>query len=88
MIYRALGNEPTIEVDTHSHALSLYDGLLLCSDGLTAYMDGEEAARQIFAAGSVHEAASTLIALANKRGGRDNISVALALLEQIEHVCL
>jgi protein phosphatase len=57
------------------------DVLLVCSDGLHGIVPDEEIAavldRTPLASDDLSAAASTLVALANERGGRDNISVVL-----------
>jgi protein phosphatase len=50
--------------------------LLLCSDGLYNMVDEKEILNAI--AKKIYDSAETLISLANKNGGSDNISVALA----------
>lgn len=54
------------------------DVLLVCSDGLHEQVEGDELARLLNAPGSLDDIASSLIAVANARGGDDNISVCLA----------
>ncbi|RRR69797.1 MAG: Stp1/IreP family PP2C-type Ser/Thr phosphatase [Candidatus Viridilinea halotolerans] len=78
VVYRSLGSDPTVEVDTLSQALASGDQLLLCSDGLTSHVEDEELAAIAIAETSADRACERLIALANERGGSDNISVVLA----------
>ncbi|MBE9508606.1 MAG: Stp1/IreP family PP2C-type Ser/Thr phosphatase [Chloroflexi bacterium] len=77
VITRALGSKPEVKVDTYSGELKPGDILLLCSDGLSGHVREEDMAGML----SQHpprEAVPRLIALANKRGGSDNISVLVA----------
>ena len=78
VVYRSLGSDPTVEVDTASQALAQGDWLLLCSDGLVNMVNDPELAQTIIAAPSAARACERLIALANEHGGKDNISVAMA----------
>jgi serine/threonine protein phosphatase PrpC len=78
MLYRALGTDPTTEIDVASQALAPGDVLLLCSDGLVNYLEDAELARIVLGEPSPLRAAEQLVALANERGGRDNISVVIA----------
>jgi protein phosphatase len=57
------------------------DAYLLCSDGLTNMLEDEEIAVILQDAGPVQSIAERLVALANERGGRDNISVVIARLD-------
>lgn len=82
MLYRALGTDSVVEVDTMSQPLEVGDVLVLCSDGLTNYVEGEEVADIVLAASTPDQACDKLIALANQRGGRDNISVVVAKMER------
>lgn len=78
MIYRSLGTDPTVEVDVVSHALAAGDVLVLCSDGLNNHVEDAEIARIVLEEASEERAAERLVALANQRGGKDNISVVIA----------
>lgn len=81
VLYRALGTEPTIDVDTGSHALRVGDRLLLCSDGLTTYIEDTELAQIVLEAAPPRDTCRRLVTLANERGGQDNISVIVATVE-------
>lgn len=80
-LYRAVGTDPQTEVETASYRVQAGDTLLLCSDGLSGYVDDAELARMVEAAPDLDTACARLVALANQRGGRDNISVVLAAID-------
>ncbi|MBI2940725.1 MAG: Stp1/IreP family PP2C-type Ser/Thr phosphatase [Chloroflexi bacterium] len=75
VITRVLGGDPRVEVDQVSLALQHGDVALLCSDGLTADVDDQMLAARLAAGLPAGETARALVALANARGGVDNISV-------------
>jgi PPM family protein phosphatase len=77
---RALGTDPDVCIDCARHALQGGDSYLLCSDGLTNMLEDEEIAVMLQDAVPVKAIADRLVALANERGGRDNISVVIARL--------
>ncbi len=84
IITRALGPEPEVEIDLHSHPARAGDVILLCSDGLTG-MIGEDDVRTILGgADSLAAAGRALVDAANEAGGRDNITVVLVRLEDVE----
>jgi serine/threonine protein phosphatase PrpC len=75
VLLRALGALPDIEVDTDEHILFARDILMLCCDGLTRMVTEPEIAGTLQAETDPTRAAEKLIALANERGGVDNITV-------------
>nr|MDQ2687043.1 Stp1/IreP family PP2C-type Ser/Thr phosphatase [Armatimonadota bacterium] len=81
VITRAVGIEPTITPDVARHDVRGGDLLLLCTDGLTNMVDEKEIARIMAEASSAQAAADKLVNLANRNGGRDNITAIVALLE-------
>jgi len=84
VITRALGVEPAVEVDAWSEALKPGDLFLLCSDGLTDEVTDPEILDTLLAGDSDLEAAcQALIDLANRRGGRDNITALLVRYEAV-----
>jgi protein phosphatase len=84
IITRALGPEPQVEVDTYTIRGEHDDVLLLCSDGLTSMIDEEAIGRVLRGAGSLADAGRQLIDEANRAGGRDNITVVLFRLEELD----
>jgi len=82
VLLRALGAQGEIEVDAEEHTLFPRDVLLLCSDGLTRMVTEPEIAGTLQAETDPGRAAKKLVALANERGGPDNITVVIARLEK------
>ncbi len=80
VLLRALGAQPEIEVDTEEHTLFPRDVLLLCSDGLTRVVTEPEIAGVLQAEPDPVRGAEELVALANERGGPDNITIAVVRL--------
>ncbi len=81
VITRALGPEPSVEVDTRSYSARTGDVYLLCSDGLTTMLAEERIAEVMRSHPRLRDAGEALIAAANEAGGRDNITVVLFRLE-------
>ncbi|MFN8448367.1 MAG: PP2C family serine/threonine-protein phosphatase [Anaerolineae bacterium] len=77
MLYRALGQNEAIEVDTLTRRLPPKSRLLLCSDGLWNQVDDKEMVDIIKQTPNPQEACNKLVALANKHGGVDNVTVIL-----------
>src|SRR5437588_11205567 len=84
IITRALGAEPTVEVDTWTYPVRPGDVLLLCSDGLTSMVTEEQVEEILASSDSLKAAAQGLIDEANAAGGRDNITVVLFRVEDVE----
>lgn len=84
VITRALGPEGAVEVDTRSYSAREGDVYLLCSDGLTTMLAEDRLAELLLAHASLREAGEALIAAANEAGGRDNITVVLLRLEELD----
>ncbi|MBA3943967.1 MAG: serine/threonine-protein phosphatase [Herpetosiphonaceae bacterium] len=74
IITRALGNRPTVDVDLFREPVAVGDRIVLCSDGLHGLVEAEEIAQAVTLV-SLQKAVERLIALANERGGGDNITV-------------
>jgi PPM family protein phosphatase len=78
-VTRALGVEPTVEVEIHEHPVAKGDFYVLCSDGLSDMVEDEDIHLTIstFSA-NLETVAKQLIQLSNDNGGRDNVSLILA----------
>ncbi len=84
IITRALGPEPTVEVDTWRYPAQAGDVVLLCSDGLTSMLSEDRLADVLGSAATLEQAADELIRGANEAGGRDNITVVLFRLKDVK----
>jgi PPM family protein phosphatase len=84
VITRALGPEMTVEIDSRSYRGRTGDVYLLCSDGLTTMVAEAQLAEVLLAHPKLSEAGEALIAAANQAGGRDNITVVLLRLEELD----
>jgi protein phosphatase len=82
LLYRSIGTDPSVEVDTFAEQLEAGDILLLCSDGLVNPVGDDEIARTAIEHSDPDRACAQLVALANERGGRDNISVVIVRVER------
>lgn len=83
VLYRALGQHEDVEVDIYEAHLRAGDRLILCSDGLTRHVKPAEIARIVSDAADPDIASTELVALANERGGEDNVSVIVVALDGI-----
>jgi len=86
ILSRSLGTELVANVDTNDHQIFPGDVLLLCSDGLHGVVDASEMAAICGQGQDLHLAAEKLVALANDRGGSDNISVQLIRIRGVERM--
>jgi PPM family protein phosphatase len=78
VITRALGTEPDVDVDTFTVEAEPEDVYLLCSDGLTDMVSGDEILAVVErGAGDLEATARALVNAANAGGGDDNITVVL-----------
>jgi protein phosphatase len=82
VLYRALGQAEDMDVDLYQSRLHVHDRLVLCSDGLTRHVKPEEIASLSLQYDNPDEASQALIDLANERGGEDNVSVIVVVVEQ------
>jgi protein phosphatase len=83
IVTRALGANPEVQVELQVEALEVGDTLLLCSDGLTDMVPDELIGLSLHRYGDdLDAAAGNLVELALAAGGRDNVSVALARVDQ------
>jgi serine/threonine protein phosphatase PrpC len=77
VLYRALGQSEQLEVDAITRRLPPGSRLLLCSDGLWNQMSDSEIRDIAISHDHPQEACDKLVALANTRGGADNITTIL-----------
>jgi serine/threonine protein phosphatase PrpC len=82
MLYRSVGPEAAVEVDTFTRRLEPGDRLVLCSDGLAIYARDEDLAAAVARGQAPAQACRALIELANGRGGEDNVSVIVLAADE------
>jgi len=88
IITRSIGTQPNVEPDFYAVDLREGDRLLICSDGLTTHLDEREineiAGSKSAIASGPSLSAMKLVEAANERGGRDNITVLIVDVLEIE----
>lgn len=75
---KAVGTAESVAPSIAEHELRSGDLLLLCSDGLHGMASDEEVAAAL--GPDLDQSAKALVALANKNGGKDNVTVAVCRL--------
>lgn len=76
LITRALGVDENIQVDFCEESINNDEVLLMCTDGLTNYVEADDI-YNITRGGKYYEFADKLVELANSNGGGDNITVVV-----------
>jgi protein phosphatase len=76
VILYSIGSEKKPQIDLFELPVAPGDKVLLCSDGLTRHVSDEEICAFLENA-DLEQTATEMVALANQRGGQDNISVAV-----------
>ena len=78
LVTRAVGLKDYVEVDTFEIECRPGDRFVLCSDGLHGYLDDEatDLSERLVDA-NLESCAERLVTLANRRGGKDNITVLI-----------
>ncbi|MDR0690593.1 MAG: Stp1/IreP family PP2C-type Ser/Thr phosphatase [Streptococcaceae bacterium] len=82
IITRSIGMPDKVHIDVTTQAFLPGDYLLLSSDGLTNMVSDEEILKIVMSTQTIEEKVKDLIALANKNGGKDNITVSLIHFEK------
>lgn len=75
VITRAVGNRDYVEVDTQVVSIQVGDRFLICSDGLHGYLKRGEIPSVLDQ--PIEDACGEFVALANARGGKDNITALI-----------
>ena len=77
VLYRAIGQSETLDVDAVTRRLPPCSSLLLCSDGLWNMVSETTLVEVVQKHSDPQQACVELVQIANDRGGPDNISVVL-----------
>lgn len=82
VLYRALGQAEELDVDVVQDVqIHVGDRMVLCSDGLTLHVTSDEIAEAALSSDDPHTISDKLVELANERGGKDNVSVIVIVVE-------
>ncbi len=82
-VTRALGIEPSVEVEIQEEVVRVDDLYVLCSDGLSDMVEDEDIHLTISTFhGNLELIGKHLIQLSNDNGGRDNVSIAMARVKK------
>ncbi|MCZ7545315.1 MAG: protein phosphatase 2C domain-containing protein [Anaerolineae bacterium] len=82
-LYKVLGFTEDIEPDVGSRRLTPGTYLLICSDGLWGEVPDPLIEDVVLSAATPQAACDRLVALANERGGHDNISVVIVQMPRV-----
>jgi serine/threonine protein phosphatase PrpC len=77
IITRAVGHKDYVQVDTADVDIAPGDRFLLCSDGLHGYFSSDKEVADLCGDGELDECAEASIAVANQRGGKDNVTAVV-----------
>jgi protein phosphatase len=81
VLYRALGQTEELDIDVYQTRLRPGDRVVLCSDGLTRHVKPNEIADLVLENEEPGDASQALVDLANARGGEDNVSVIVVVVD-------
>jgi hypothetical protein len=81
VVLQAMGQRENVSVEIGRLGLRRGDRLLLCSDGLHGKVSDDEMRDVVLSDLTLDEQCKKLVKMANERGGEDNITVVIALLE-------
>lgn len=85
MLTRSVGREPTVQIDCYAAQVRRGDRLVQCSDGLHQCVTDEEIL-EIATHVPPEQACRELVALAEKRGADDNLSVQVIQVNRVEQL--
>ena len=80
VLLQAMGLHPNVKASVARLDLRRDDRLLLCSDGLSNKLSADEMLAVIQQGPTLEASCERLVALANERGGEDNITAVIAEL--------
>lgn len=83
VLVRALGMREFVHVDQRTEGLQMGDLFVLCTDGLSGMISDDAIRAVVVEEKDMDRACERLIDAANRGGGHDNITVALARVERL-----
>jgi serine/threonine protein phosphatase PrpC len=81
VITRAVGHKDYVQVDTADLDAAPGDRFFLCTDGMHGYLEAPGEIAELIGEGALEDGVSAAVALANSRGGKDNITVVAVEIE-------
>ena len=85
VLMRSVGREPTVQVDLYTIRVNQGEFIVQCCDGVHQFVSEAEIG-EIVLRTSPQEACGELIALAEKRGTQDNLTVQIIRVDRVEDV--
>ncbi len=86
ILLRAVGMEPTVRLDHHTHTLRAHDRLMICTDGVHAALRDEKLRALLLRRRSPAEDAAAIVEAALDAGSQDNISCAIIDVLEVPEV--
>lgn len=83
VILRAVGVQPSVDVDRTPLPLKGGDRIVICSDGLSKMVDDRTIAEIVHGGTTPESAADSLVAAANEAGGTDNVTVVVIFVGKL-----
>jgi protein phosphatase len=84
ILVRAVGIQDSVEPDVFEMQPLPGDVFLMCSDGLTDMLSDEDIYEAVLEGGAIDEICDRLVYMANDRGGLDNVTVLLFVVQKEE----
>lgn len=81
LLTRAIGTDPDVDIEIGYLKTTACDRFLLCTDGLSGSVDDDEVLKIVAKARDPQSAVDELVDLANRSGGRDNITAVAVFLD-------
>lgn len=88
MLSRTIGTHSEVEIDTIVIDLGIGDIFVLCTDGLSNLLEDDDIFDVARSSNGTEETGKNLVAMANHRGGTDNITVVVVEIEESDVVDL
>jgi serine/threonine protein phosphatase PrpC len=85
MLVRSVGREPTVQVDLHTVRVNQGDYIVQCTDGVHQFIAADEIC-EIVTHSAPEDACKQILALAEKRGTEDNLTVQVVRIDRVEEM--
>lgn len=86
IISRALGAEPSVEIDLKTIMVELGTSFLLCSDGITRHISEDEMLSALRSSGPATNACAVLKDLCYERGAEDNLTAVVVRVGTLDYI--